>query len=111
MLSALLAAFFLPLYLGSVPLPVSAVLSGVVNAALVWTGLQWTPSQAAAGTPLWTWLATVALFTLGGPGEDIVFGGAGIMEYGAVLLVALGAGPAALVLTRQTGAHSGRGTG
>ena len=32
MLSALMAVFFLPLRIGSVPLPVSAVLSGVINA-------------------------------------------------------------------------------
>ena len=33
-LSALMAAFFLPLRVGSVPFPVSALLSGVLNALL-----------------------------------------------------------------------------
>ena len=43
----------------------------------------------------------VAVLTLGGPGGDIVFGGPGIMGYSALLLIILGAGPAALVLRRR----------
>jgi len=35
------------------------------------------------------------------PGDDIVFGGVGIMEFGPVLLVALGALPAAWLLMRH----------
>ena len=34
--------------------------------------------RGSPGIPLWTWLATVAGFTLGGPGDDIVFGGTGV---------------------------------
>ena len=41
-LSAVAAAFFLPLRIGSVPFPISALISGLVNAALVWAALQWT---------------------------------------------------------------------
>ncbi len=100
-LSALMAVFFLPLRIGSVPLPVSAVLSGVVNALLVWVALQWTSSPPrVAALPLWAWLLTVLAFTFGGPGDDIVFGGPGIMEFAPVLLLALGALPAAWVIMR-----------
>ena len=45
-LSAVAAAFFLPLRIGSVPFPISALISGLVNAALVWAALQWTSVAA-----------------------------------------------------------------
>jgi len=101
-LSALAGALFLPVYLGRVPFPVSAVLSGALNAALVWAAGHWTDNPRLVGLPLWAWLATVAALTLGGPGGDIVFGGPGIMGYSALLLMVLGAGPAALVLRRMS---------
>ncbi len=100
-LSALAAAFFLPLRIGSVPFPVSALLSGLLNAALVWAALQWTSAPRLAALPLWAWLVTVAVLTFGGPGDDIVFGGAGVMEYAALLLIVLGSLPPALVLWRH----------
>jgi len=100
-LSALVAVFFLPLRVGSVPFPVSALLSGAVNALLVWVALQWTASPRLAALPLWTWLLTVVVFAFGGPGEDIMFGGTGIMEVGPIILIALGALPPAWVLMRH----------
>ncbi len=100
-LSALMAVFFLPMHLGSVPFPVSALLSGLLNAALVWAARQTTDSPPLAALPLWTWLATVGMFTFGGPGDSIVFGGVGVMQYGLLLLLVLGALPSAWVLTRR----------
>lgn len=100
-LSALAGALLLPLYLGPVPFPISALLSGALNAALVWAAGYWTDNPRLAGLPLWTWLACVAVLTLGGPGGDVVFGGPGIMAYSALLLMVLGALPAALVLRRM----------
>ena len=97
-LSALAASFLLPLRLGSVPFPISMVISGAVNAALVWAALQWTSSPRVAALPLWTWLATVLGLTFGGPGSDLVFGGVGVMAYAALLLLAVGALPPAAVL-------------
>jgi hypothetical protein len=97
-LSAVAAAFFLPLRIGSVPFPISALVSGLVNVALVWAALQWTSSPRVAAVPLWSWLLTVAGLTFGGPGDDIVFGGVGVMEYAPLLLIVLGAVPPALVL-------------
>lgn len=113
-LSALMAVFFLPLRIGPVPFPISALVSGVLNAAMVWVGLQWTSVPRVAAVPLWTWLATVLLFTVVTPGDDIVLGGTGIMEFGPVLLVALGALPGAWVLMRHQGAGepiAGAGSG
>ena len=100
-LSAVAGALLLPLYLGSVPFPVSAVVSGLVNAALVWAAGYWTESRRLAALPLWAWLATVAAFTLGGPGGDIIFGGPGIMGFSVLIFLLLGALPATLVLRRM----------
>lgn len=99
-LSALLAVFFLPLRLGPVPFPVSAVLSGILNAALVWAALQLTSTPRLGALPLWTWLATLLVLMTITPGDDIVFGGSGLMEFGPVLLVALGAVPAAWLVMK-----------
>jgi hypothetical protein len=100
-LSAVAAAFFLPVRIGSVPFPISALLSGLVNAALVWAALQVTSAPRMAALPLWCWLLTVAGLTFGGPGDDIVFGGVGIMEYAPLLLIVLGALPPAALLWRH----------
>ena len=99
-LSALAGALLLPLYLGPVPIPVSAVISGLLNAALVWAAAYRTGSKRLAALPLWTWLATTALLILGGPGGDIVFTGPGVMAYSALIFLALGALPPALMLRR-----------
>lgn len=100
-LSALAGAFLLPLYLGPVPFPISAVLSGLLNAALVWAAGYWTTSRRLVGLPLWTWLGTVAVLSLGGPGGDVIFGGPGIMGLSVLLLMILGALPAAMMLRRM----------
>ena len=100
-LSAVLGTLLLPMYLGAVPMPVSALLSGLVNAALVWAAGHWTGSRRLAALPLWAWLATVAGFTFGGPGGDVVFGGQGILAYSVLILLLLGAAPAFMVLRRM----------
>ena len=100
-LSAVVGALLLPLYLGVIPFPVSALVSGLVNAALVGAAGHWTGSKKLAALPLWAWLATVAALTFGGPGGDIVFGGRGILAYSVLILLLLGATPAAMVLRRM----------
>lgn len=100
-LSAVAGAMLLPSYIGSVPFPVSGLLSGLLNAALVWAAGRWTSSPRMAALPLWTWLLTVAVISMGGPGDDIILGGRGLMAYGALLLVVLGVTPPAWVLWRR----------
>ena len=100
-LSALAGALLLPVYIGAIPLPVSALLSGVLNVALVWAAGQWTTSKSLAALPLWTWLATVAALTLGGPGGDVVFGGPGVMAYSVLVLLIAGGLPPVLMLRRM----------
>jgi len=105
-ISAVLGTLFLLTYIGAVPFPISALISGLVNAALVWAGLQWTTSWRLAAIPLWTWLLTVGVLSLGGPGGDIVFGGPGVMGYAVLILLVLGALPPAWLLWRRRSAPS-----
>jgi hypothetical protein len=100
-LSAVAGALLLPSYIGSVPFPVSGLLSGLLNAALVWAAGAWSRSPRVAALPLWTWLLTVAVISMGGPGDDIILGGRGLMAYGALLLIVLGTAPPAWVLWRR----------
>jgi len=105
-ISAALGAIFLQVRVGSVPFPVSALVSGLVNALLVWAGLQWTSSLRLAALPLWAFLFTLAATTLSGPGGDVVFGGPGFGQWSAALLLVLGTVPPGLVLWRR---REGRG--
>ena len=100
--SAVAGALLLPVRLGTVPLPLSALLSGLLNAALVWAAAHWTDSTRLTALPLWTWLATVTVLTLGGPGGDVVFGGTGIFGYSALILLVLGGLPPVLMLRRMS---------
>lgn len=100
-LSAVAGALLLPFYIGSIPVPISALISGLVNAALVWAAGRWTRSPRLAALPLWTWLLTVAVISIGGPGGDVILDGRGVLAYGALLLVVLGVAPPAWVLWRR----------
>jgi hypothetical protein len=100
-LSALVGALFLPSYIGAVPMPVSAVFSGALNAALVWAAVQWTQVRPVAAGPLWAFIATVVVLTFGGPGGDVVFAGTTSGLVRLLLFVAVGVIPGALVLRRE----------
>ncbi|CAN5122886.1 hypothetical protein BH09ACT8_BH09ACT8_59830 [soil metagenome] len=96
-LCAIAAALLLPLYIGRVPFPISALIAGLINMALVWAAMYWVPSNRLAALPLWTWLLTIGAFTFAGPGGDIVFSDVGPM----LLLLVVGAAPAAWLLWRR----------
>lgn len=49
--SALAGALLMPWYIGSAPFPISALISGLVNAALVWAAARWTTSSRVAALP------------------------------------------------------------
>lgn len=97
-ISGVLAAFFLSLRIGPVPFPISALISGLLNAVLVWAASKWTTSPRLAALPLWTWLVTVAVLTLPGPGDDSVYSSQSLL----LLLILLGALPPVLLLYRRT---------
>ena len=96
-LSAVAGVLFLPIFVGTIPLPVSALISGLVNAALVWAAFRWTTTPRLAALPLWTFLLTVLLLTLGGPGGDMMFDGL----TSAIAMLLFGAAPPAYVLWRR----------
>jgi hypothetical protein len=96
-LCAIAAALLLPLHIGRVPFPISALIAGLVNMALVWAAMYWTSSNRLAALPLWTWLLTVGALTFAGPGGDIIFSDLGPM----LLLLVVGAGPAVFLLWRR----------
>jgi len=100
-LSALAGAMLLPLYIGSIPFPISGLISGLVNAALVWAAGRWTKSPRVAAMPLWTWLITVGVLSMGGPNDDVILGGRGLMRYGALVLIVLGVAPPVWMLWRR----------
>lgn len=100
-LSALAGALLLPLYIGTIPFPISGLISGLVNAALVWAAGRWTQSPRLAALPLWAWLLTVAVISMGGPADDVILGGHGLMAYGALLLLVMGVAPPVWALWRR----------
>lgn len=100
-LSAIGGALFLPSYLGSIPFPISALASGLLNAALVWAAEYWTGSLRFAALPLWTWLAAVLVMCLHGPGGDVIFTGRGVLAYSPLLLLVVGTLPPFVVLYRR----------
>lgn len=104
-LSAIGGALFLPSYIGSIPFPISALASGLVNAALVGAAKYWTSRNAVAALPVWTWLLTVFVMARPGPGGDVVFAGRGIAEYSPFLLLAAGTLLPFWVLMRRRPAH------
>lgn len=107
--SALAGALLMPWYIGSAPFPISALISGLVNAALVWAAARWTTSSRVAALPLWAWLLTVAAMSFGGPGDDVILGGQGLRVYGALVFVVAGAVPPAWVLWRRRVQADGSG--
>lgn len=104
-ISAVLGAMFLLIYLGAVPFPISALISGLLNALLVWVGLQWTASPRLAALGLWTWLFTwAAMVFFGGAGGDAllgVSGGPAFDQWSPLVLLVLGVLPAAVLLRRR----------
>ena len=104
-ISAVGGALLLPSYIGSIPFPVSALISGLLNAALVWAAGPWTTSLRIAALPLWTWLLTVLLMGVGGPGGDVILGGRGVMAYSPLLLLLAGLVPPFFVLYRGRSAR------
>ena len=100
-LSALAGALLLPCYIGTIPFPISGLISGLVNAALVWAAGRWTRSPRVAALPLWTWLITVGAISIGGPADDVILGGHGLMAYAALLLIVPGVTPPVWVLWRR----------
>jgi hypothetical protein len=61
-----------PMYAGSVPAPVGAVLSIMVVPWLVLRAGELDARPGVAGAPLLAWLLTVGVLGIGGPGGDVL---------------------------------------
>ena len=88
---ALLGAFgllFTPLYIGSVPAPMGALLCALVLPWLVHAAGEAGGRPASAGAPLVAWLLTVGVLGFGGPGGDVMLPG----NWQSLLLVVGGLG-------------------
>jgi hypothetical protein len=89
-LAALLEALLVPLYVGSVILPVAVVLALVGNVALPWLARSLVPTTPAALAPFAAWLIVMLGFgVLGRPEGDVILPGGptavAIVTYGALL--------------------------
>ena len=101
-LLAVLELLFLPLRLdgyllpdlGGSPLPLTPVVAAVTMPWLVSVAARLTVRLSLAAAPLLVWLLALGVFGLAGPGGDIVL----IEDWRALLLLAAGALPAAMVL-------------
>jgi hypothetical protein len=95
-LLGVLELFFLPLRLGVVEFPITALVAAVATPWLVSRAASAVRRPLIAGIPLWAWLLTVAVFGVGGPGGDIVL----LADWRALLLLGAGVIPSAVVLGR-----------
>lgn len=75
MLAALLEALLVPLYAGSVVVPVAVVLAVAGNLAFPRMARNLVPRTGASIVPLLAWLAVMLLFLYGRPEGDVVFPG------------------------------------
>lgn len=89
-----LSVFFLPTYLGSVQFPISALLGGVANVALVLAARKVAERRIAVAAPLIGWFVAVVLCMLGGPGGDVLL----LADWRTMLLIVAGVGPAGTML-------------
>lgn len=95
-LLAVLELLFLPVRIGALPFPVTALVAAVTLPWLVAMAGSVFRRPLVAGTPLWVWLLTVAVFGVGGPGGDVVL----LTDWRTLLLLGAGVLPAAVVLGR-----------
>lgn len=70
-LTLAIEVLYLPLYIGAVPIPVSALLAGVINVALVRAARVVSPSPAVLFLPLAAWTLGFLVAASTGPGGDV----------------------------------------
>lgn len=105
-LLGVLELFFLPLRIGTVPVPVTVLVGAVTTPWLVaTTGRLVRP--ALSWVPLVVWVLVVFGFGMLGPGGDLVL----IQDWRALLLLGASALPGAMVLGGGLGRAAGRKPG
>lgn len=89
----------LPALPGDPPFPAAALVAAVTMPLLVWFASAISGKLSVAGAPMFAWLVALLVFGLTGPGGDAVL----VPDWRALLLLAGGVLPAALMLGRVTG--------
>ncbi|MDO3648061.1 hypothetical protein [Nocardia mangyaensis] len=98
LITLFLEVMFLPLYLGSVAVPVSALLAAPINVALVYGMESVTSRLGFLFAPIVVWVFGFLVFASRGPGGDIMLGSNG----STLLLLACGVlAPAAYLYYRS----------
>lgn len=93
-LTAILAVLFLPLRVGGVPAPISALVAAVVNVLLVLGARSVTNRLGRVALPLLGWFLGFLLCLVGGPGGDALL----LADWRTLVLLAAGLIPAAALL-------------
>jgi hypothetical protein len=99
-LLALVEVMFLQLFVGPVPVPLSAALAAVSLPWLVWWAGKIGGTPASATMPVVAWLVTVALLGFAGPGDDVLLPLTWPMVVQTVLLLVGGLVPGVFTLAR-----------
>ncbi len=104
-LFAVLEVLYLPVYIGTVAVPLGALGAALTNAVLVRAAGWFTTRTTVAALPLLGWLLVVLILAAGGPGGDVLVPGD---DWRSLLLFALGVVPAGIVLGRHLGSAAQR---
>lgn len=94
-LLALIELLFLPLYLGSVPFPITAAVAAATTPLLVSEAARLSSRRGVVVSPFAVWLITLFVFGVYGPGGDMVLAGNG---WRAFLLLGAGSLPGVIML-------------
>lgn len=94
LLSLLLGVLYLPTYLGTVPFPISAFISGAVNVALVFGARTVTDRIGLQSLPLVAWICGFLVCATAGPGGDVLL----TQSWETLLFLVVGAGPPVVLL-------------
>ncbi|WP_182348176.1 hypothetical protein [Tomitella gaofuii] len=98
----LISVFFLPLWVGSIPVPVVILGAAFANLGLVMLAARCTGQTAVIAAPLIGWLVVYLLAAAGGPGGDGVLPS----DWRALLLLFVGLVPAGIHLANRALARS-----
>lgn len=93
---AVVELLYLPLRVGTVPLPITILLAAVSTPWLVSTAAELGGPPVVAAIPLVIWVLTLGVLGLGGPGGDVLFP----TDWRSAVLLGGGVLPAAVVLGR-----------
>ncbi|RMI34995.1 hypothetical protein [Nocardia stercoris] len=97
-LTAVLEALFLPLYIGSVPFPITAVIAGFANVWLIRGMTHVTSRPLALAAPILAWVAAFLFCASSGTGNDVVLPD----NWPTAALLVGGLVPAGLALFRRS---------